>query len=137
MSLILSNDDPVHSRSTQSVNCTDYRFGWAKYLVIAFVPLTAFFLLIATCHISPTSPYLPILFSHVFSLPMLSRIFVLGNDTHAKIFESIVPAYLSLMGLWNFDFFHLLYNPFCIHLNITILQVLAMDYLIALYPMIT
>ena len=129
---------PVYSYSMQCVNCTDYRFGWAKYLLIAFVPLTAFFILIVTCHISPTSPYLhgPILFSHVFSLPMLSRIFLLGYDTHPKPFKAMKFAYLSLMGLWNLDFFRLLYNPFCIHPNMTILQVLALDYLIALYPII-
>ena len=92
---------PVYSYSIRCVNCTDYRFGWVKYMVIAFVPLTAFFLFIVTCHISPTSPYLhgPILFSHVFSLPMLSRIFALSYDTHTKTFRSIVLAFLSLMGL--------------------------------------
>ena len=132
---------PVYSYSMQCVNCTDYRFGWAKYLLIAFVPLTAFFILIVTCHISPTSPYLhgPILFSHVFSLPMLSRIFVLDIEFHdsiAKPFGNVWLIYLSLFGLWNFDFFLLLYTPFCIHPDMTILQVLAIDYLIALYPIV-
>ena len=95
---------PVYSYSMQCVNCTDYRFGWAKYLLIAFVPLTAFFILIVTCHISPTSPYLhgPILFSHVFSLPKLSRIFVLDIEFHdslAKPFGKVSLIYLSLFGL--------------------------------------
>ena len=42
----------------------------------------------------------------------------------------------SFYGIWNLDFFRMLYDPFCIHPEITILQILALDYIIAIYPVV-
>ena len=36
--------------------------------------------------------------------------------------------------MWNLDFFRLIYTPFCIHPDMTIVQSLALDYFIAFYP---
>ena len=38
--------------------------------------------------------------------------------------------------LWNLDFFCLACTPFCLHLKLNTMQVLALDYLIAVYPML-
>ena len=37
--------------------------------------------------------------------------------------------------IWNLDFFRPQYSPFCIHPDMTTLQVLALDYLVAVYPL--
>ena len=42
---------------------------------------------------------------------------------------------LSLYGIWNLDFFRIIYPPFCLHPSISTLQVLALDYIIAAYPL--
>ena len=42
---------------------------------------------------------------------------------------------VSLFGMWGFYFVRLLYTPFCIHPDMTTLQALALDYLIAVYPL--
>ena len=39
-------------------------------------------------------------------------------------------------GIWNLDFFRLLYEPFCVNPKMTTLQVLALDYAIAVYPLL-
>ena len=41
----------------------------------------------------------------------------------------------SLHGIWNLDFFRLVYKPFCLHPSMTTLQVLALDYAIAVFPL--
>ena len=41
--------------------------------------------------------------------------------------------YISIIGIWNLDFFRLMYKPFCLH---QIIQSLALDYIIALYPLL-
>ena len=43
---------------------------------------------------------------------------------------------LLLFGIWNLDFFRLIYTPFCLHPNATTLQVLSLDYIIAVYPLV-
>ena len=48
----------------------------------------------------------------------------------------VVALIMSLCGFWNLDFFRTLYPPFCLHPNMNILQVLALDYTIAAYPLL-
>jgi hypothetical protein len=40
------------------------------------------------------------------------------------------------LAVWNLDFFRLVYSPFCFHPDTNTLQVLALDYLIAVYPLL-
>ena len=42
----------------------------------------------------------------------------------------------SLNGFWNLDFFRTLYPRFCLHPNMSTLQALALDYIIAAYPLL-
>ena len=46
-----------------------------------------------------------------------------------------INVYMCLVGIWNLDFFRLVYKPFCLHPNITVMQTLVLDYLIAFYPL--
>ena len=41
----------------------------------------------------------------------------------------------SLLAIWNLDFFRTVYKPFCIHPKVSVIQALAMDYLVAAYPL--
>ena len=43
---------------------------------------------------------------------------------------------MSVMGLWNLDFFCSVYSPFCVNPETNTLQVLALDYFIAVYPLL-
>ena len=41
-----------------------------------------------------------------------------------------------MLGIWSLDFFRLVYEPFCLYPNMTIVQALALDYVIAAYPLV-
>ena len=41
----------------------------------------------------------------------------------------------SILAIWNLDFFRTVYKPFCIHPNVSVIQALAMDYIVAAYPL--
>ena len=43
---------------------------------------------------------------------------------------------MSFYSVWNLDFFRVLYSPFCLHPKMTTLQTLALDYAIAVYPLL-
>ena len=46
----------------------------------------------------------------------------------------VAQIILSLYGVWNLDFFRTLLPPICLKINT--LQALALDYLIAFYPLV-
>ena len=41
----------------------------------------------------------------------------------------------SILGIWNLDFFRTVYKPFYIHPKVSVIQALAIDYLVAAYPL--
>ena len=131
---------PVYSYALYCVNCTDYGYrNWIKYLAIAFGPLTVFCVMIIVFHISATSPYLHgyIFFCQLLSMPTINRLLV--NSHGYRYYENtrlFVIVYSSLTGIWNLDFFRLLYEPFCLHRHMTVVQSLTLDYFIALYPLL-
>lgn len=62
---------------------------------------------------------------------------VLGSDRRSeKNLRLGAKVGLAACGIINLDFFRLQYSPFCIHPRSTTLQVLILDYVIALYPLI-
>ena len=134
---------PVYSYSLSCVNCTaDYHLNWLRYIGVAFGPLTLFCLFICFFHISVTSPYLhgfvfscEILTAHTFMrLIVNSNGFNPSNNSASTIMLSKI--YLGLVTIWNLDFFSTIYEPFCLSPNVTVVQALALNYLVALYPLL-
>ena len=131
---------PVYSYSLNCVNCSEYGYqNWLKYTAIAFGPLTLFSAAIIAFHISATSTYLHgyILFCQLLSIPSLVRILVnshgYNTDQNTKW---LINVYTSIIGIWNLDFFRLIYKPFCLHPQMTVIQSFTLEYLIALYPLL-
>ena len=104
------------------------------YLTVAYLPLTIFLVIVMAFHISVASPrlHLVVLLCQVYTLPEILRV-IIQNLRHNKalVFLKILA---SLYGVWNLDFFRTLLPPICLPLNT--LQILALDYLIALYPLV-
>ena len=118
---------PVYSYSLSCVNCTTS--NWAKYTAVSLLPVTAFFIFVITFRLSATSPILNgfILCIQLIFSPNNMR---LDADETSKLYLT------SMYGIWNLDFFRLVYTPFCLHPHTNTLQVLALDYIIAVYPLL-
>ena len=133
---------PVYSYSLACVNCTDYHLNWLKYIGVAFGPLTLFCLLICFFHISATSPYLHgfVFFCQIITSSPVLRLGVNSNlfDTSVNSLSTVVfsKLYVTLINIWNLDFLVVIYKPFCLHPNMTVLHTLTLNYLIALYPLV-
>ena len=135
---------PVYSYDLQCVECSSSHNAivkrWANYIIIAFLPLTIFFIIVVTLHFSATSPSLIafIFVSQLLTAPLMSRKYipVLKEDIKlpdsARYFSIFI---FSLYGIWNLDFFRTFYDSFCLHPSMDILQVIALDYIIAAYPL--
>ena len=124
----------VYSYNMSCVNCSDYASNWMKYVAVAFLPLTAFFILMITFRISATSGLLNtfICMSQIVSAPIVIRRLTISNPKHPWLLFLLS----SLYGMSNLDFFRSLYPAFYLNCEVTTIQVLTLDYAVAIYPIV-
>ena len=128
---------PIYSYNIECVKCTSYAINWLKYIAAAFLPLTLFYLIIVVFRISASSPRLRciILVCQMITMPGQLRYIYALQQKIWQVHKIEVMVAMSLLSVWNLEFFRAVYNPFCIHPHVNSLGVLAMDYLTAVYPL--
>ena len=131
---------PQHYVSAYSydLKCYRCRTGLVSnifaYLAVASVPPTLFLAAVVLFHISFTTPRynVVILLCQIYSLPESLR--VLRQYTRRTAVLIFFDFIATVYGIWNLDFFRALVPPICLPLNT--LQVIALDYLTAIYPLL-
>ena len=133
-SCIAGFSPPVYSYSLSCVNCTTS--NWAKYTAVSLLPVTAFFFIAITFRLSATSPKLGgyILCLQILLIPSNMRLLASYDHHTRNVYGSKVLT--SIYGVWNLDFLRLIYSPFCLQPHTNTLQVLALDYVTAVYPLL-
>ncbi len=103
-----------------------------KFTAVVVIPLTAFYMLVVLFKFNANSPKVHgyILYAQLMSAPFVFRILL----TNAHNLTTGVKIIATLYGVWNLDFFRTLYPDMCICL--TTLQVISLDYIIAIYPLL-
>ena len=127
---------PVYSYTFECMRCSSVN-NWAKYISVAFIPLTVFYVLVLLFQLSANSPQLTgfVLFAQYISIPANSRILLQGLiNNNSTVLLYIAKIFLTLYGIWNLDFFRAILPSIC--LKVTSLQALALDYAIAFYPLV-
>ena len=123
----------VLSYNLSCVKCPDGHKNWWKFILVAFVPLTFFYFFILLFNISVTSSHLRgvVLYNQAVSMPVLVRqVFSVFRKSHKLI--TLTKFYVFFCGFWNLNLLHSLTPDIC--LNLTTLQALVLDYLLAFYP---
>ena len=127
---------PALFTNYECAKCSTKNYGWTLYLLLEFLPITVFYLVIATFQVSATSGLL-----NVFIFSAQVNAYSLYNNTSLSIaygsqpwFQAMLKILITFYGVWNLDFFCSVIPPFCLSENITTLHALAMQYLPALYP---
>ena len=131
-----------YSYSFECSDCSNYKYNWIKYIAIAYIPLTIFFLAVILFRFNAMSPSMNsfILVSQIVSCPSVSSlesvythsVYLDPNFLLTKIgYRGVSVIY----GMWNLDFFRAIYRPFCLHPGISVLQTMCLDYIIAVYPL--
>ena len=125
---------PVYSYNIACVKCLHYKHNWLKYIAVAYLPLTAFCLVIVTFRISANSGLLVgyvTVCQMVITFSLAQAYLALNSRTQ---YYKIIRVISIFYSIWNLDFFRSLYPPFCLNPNISALGVLSLDYLVAMYP---
>ena len=123
----------VYSYDLKCVPCVHSHYSWLEYIAVAFVPLTAFYLLVLLFRIDATSPYLYgfITLNQALASPISLRALFLTLEGYYLLVARLLAIPYTI---WNLDFFRSLQLNIC--LDLTTLQTLALDYAIAIYPLL-
>ena len=126
----------VFSYELKCVPCLDSRYGWLVYLLAAILPMTLFFFVVIIFQIQATSASMN---SFIFSVQALTSI-VNRNmylfTSRRKANRTLSKALMTFYSIWNLDFFRYIIPPFCITPNQGNIHVLAMEYVVAFYPLL-
>lgn len=122
----------VMSYSRECVQCVGVLYGLLIYFAVVIILSTLFCLVMIFTRFDITQASMNafLLFSQMFSCLVYVFPSVFSNHpSGASIFL------ISFYGLWNLDFFRALLPPFCISNKMNTLQVVSLDYIVALYPL--
>ena len=130
----------VFSPDLKCVRCLDSSYGWAVYLAAEFIPITVFVLLVILFRIRLCADYMNAL---VFFCNIVSAGLLCFKPVNYMIFSvpsiserSAVSILISIYNIFNLQFFQNFFPPLCISEEMTNMEVLALRYLVALYPLL-
>ena len=126
----------VLSYNLSCVKCPNGNKNWWKFILTGLVPLTFFYIFVVIFNINVTSSRLHgvILCSQALSIPVLVRmIFSAFVQGYPRLMKAI-KVLMTLHSYWNLEPLRSILPDIC--LNITTLQALALEYLIAVYPFV-
>ena len=126
----------ILSYNLSCVKCPDGYKNWWKFILAGFLPLTFFYFFIVFFNINVTTSRLHgvVWFSQILSIPAFVRSIMLAIHNEHPQLQVMVKILLIFYSFWNLDFFRSIIPDIC--LNVTTLQALALDYLVALYPFV-
>ena len=103
-------------------------------MLAAFTPVTLFYFFVVIFKINVTSSRLHgvVVFSQVLSMPAFVRPVLLTISTTNKLALTTAKVLLAFYSQWNLDLLRSVIPDIC--LNVTTLQALALEYVIAFYP---
>ena len=128
--------DYTVSVNTYDLKCVpDKECNWFLTLLAVFGPLTIFYLIVFLFRINAAAPYisLVILLAQILSTRLVANVFLSQYLTTSNIANKIL---ISLYSVWNLDVLQVYMPPMCLGKHFGNLEVLAFQYLIALYPLI-
>ncbi len=124
----------AYSFDMNCVECPNRKTNWWKFVLAAFLPLTAFYFFVLFFKINITSSYMQgyVLYSQVVSMPALARrLLMYIANYHLRTAYKIIG---SLCGIWNLDVLRFLDLGIC--QEITSLQTIVLDLAIGVYPIL-
>ena len=131
----------LYSYTLECSKCWGHGYGWILYFFLELFPITVLYFLVVIFHIKATSsPLSALVFMsqilvYTFRLNLTFHLYI-ENEVQGLSYVSYVAfqVLLTLCGIWSLDFFRSVIPPFCVSSNINTLHGLALEYLVAFYP---
>ena len=121
------------------LKCSSY--GWAAYFAATLIPSTILIVIIFVFQgdiVAPAVNYY-VLHCHLMTyyfkqVPNLPN--SLKKSTPSSLIDPMYKVLVTIFGIWNLDFFRSFIPSFCANSNMNILSVLALEYVVAIYPLL-
>ena len=133
-----SHSPSPYSYQLKCAHWSHYKYNWLRYLVVAYLSLTIFFLVVIFFRFSAllASMNAFIFILQIVSSPsvmiLMSTFANFGKAAGHNNVIIILKILATAFGIWNLDFFRMLYKPYCLHPNLSIIQVMCLDYAVAM-----
>ena len=128
----------LYSYTLECSKCWENGYGWVLYYFLELFPITVMYFLVVIFHIGATSSPLSAL---VFMSQVVVYTIRLNVPFHMYIENEVtgfpyvaLQVLLVLCGIWSLDFFRSVIPPFCVNSNFKAVHALALEYLVAFYP---
>ena len=130
----------VISYGFQCTNCTNSWYEIPVYLLLEFVPITAFYLFILAFQISVTTAPMTsfVFYSQLSSLlfETITKLRSLIDYEQGGTMHLLFKLVTAFYGVWNLNFVRFLIPPFCISPHLKQLHIVSLLYISAFYPII-
>ena len=128
----------IFSYSMQCLPCMSSGLGWTLYVFLATFPTTILFLvvLIFQCRCITSGPMNFYIFVCQLIVTTLNNQPSVVNLYISPSFSFVLSILVTIYGIWNLDFFRYLIPPFCANDQISPLHVVALEYIVAFYPLL-
>jgi len=123
----------VNPFNVSCIPCERSGHNWVKYLTVVYIPLTVFVFIIILLRFNANS-------GAFVTYVMLSQ--MMANRNFAALYLIMVPdavkykIAVAFYTVWNLQFLRPLIPDVCLSPDLTVLQFLALEYLVAVYPML-
>ena len=128
----------LYSYTLQCSKCWGHGYGWVLYYFLELFPITVMYFLVVIFHIRATSsPLSAIVFMSqivVYTIRLNVPFHMYIENELTGIPYVVLKALLVLCGIWSLDFFRSVIPPFCVSSHIKTIHALALEYLVAFYP---
>ena len=126
----------VYSYDLTCTKCPESGSNWYKFLLIAFLPLTVFYVVVVIFKINIHSTYLQgyVLYSQAVTVIPLARNLVLVADQNPLWLKYATYSLGTFYSIWNLDFFRFFNSSICFktHSFLTV----SLDLMVAVYPLL-
>ena len=130
----------VLSYKRECVKCFDKRYGWLLYITATLIPTTILCFIVMVFQFHVTSAEMN---AFVFLCQFMTCISTLASTyicvhytASLTAIHFVVLSLTAFLGIWNLDFFRFFLPSFCISSDMTTLHTLALEYVVAIYPLL-
>ena len=120
----------VFSYRRECLKCMDGPYGWILFFFMATFPQTILCVFVIIFRINAASSCLNLF---VLAAQIITNILTYTSSNVNGFLEQFVA---TCYGFWNLDFFSYVIPSFCIKEGMSILSIIALEYTVALYPII-
>ena len=118
-------------------DCSKRKHLWILNLSFQLTMVTLMYLAVVLFEIKGTSSPLNIVITYC---QLGANAIMVGTGIHPKLVcftdQKFTVLILTLLSIWNLDFFHLVIPPLCVSTSLKFVHILLLDYIIAFYPLV-